>query len=343
MVVPAADRIEHSGKWGKWLQNGTDFVSRFAQNMIKQCKDAAGYQGVFVVTPSGLLLAGSHAAIHDARTVEKHLRQGLEKWENLSKAERLMTMEVFARTVSELGNVEHTSQYPRDGLALSVIARDLSQTSKLPNRNAYNLDYAWFRKEEARAFVPVQPVRGARQEVPRDLVERLARFHIIDLVRGNTESYPKEAVEHAELSTEVIDVKADLISLHFRGRTRTSEAQAEAKSNAKASGTSEPETRGVDARLEGQAVFDLKAEKFVSFNLVAVCSRWGVNPSRRLHGRDFGPAPMGVVLELAGASAAEQVPPQFVKSYGWKTLDFTIPEINDVSPDYFTRNLKIDN
>jgi len=342
MVVPAADRLEHTGKWGKWLQEGTDFVSRFAQNMIKQCKDAHGYQGVFVVTPSGLLLAGSHAAIHDPRTVEKHLRQGLKKWENLSPAERLMTKEVFARTVSELGDVEHRSQYPRDGLALSVIARDLSQTSKLPNRNAYNLDYAWFRKGEALAFVPSHPIRGAKQEVPRDLVERLARFHIIDLVRGNTASYPKEAVEHAELLSEVIDVKGDLVSLHFRGRTRTSEAQVDAKSNAKGPGIPEPETRGVGAKLEGQADFDLKAETIVSFELVAVCSRWGVNPSRRLHGRDFGPAPMGIVLELAGASAAEQVPPQFVKSYGWETLDFTIPEVNDVSADYFLRNLTIE-
>ena len=86
----------------------------------------------------------------------------------------------------------------------------------------------------------------------------------------------------------------------------------------------------------------MQAEKFVSFDLVVLCDRWGENPSR-LHGRDFGPAPMGIVLELAGASAAEQVAPQFVKSYGWKTLDFTIPEINDVSPDNFLRNLNIEN
>jgi hypothetical protein len=47
--------------------------------------------------------------------------------------------------------------------------------------------------------------------------------------------------------------------------------------------------------------------------------RWGGNAyNGRLDERDFGPAPMGIVLKLAGDSAAERVPPLFFKSYGWK-------------------------
>ena len=339
LFVPAADELDSAGKN---LGAGTSFESR----LVRKISAGRPQQGVFVATPNGLLLSGSHEAIHDPRKVEEHMRQGLEKWATLSSADRLMSKAEFATAVAELAVAEGKSRYPHDGLVLSSICRDLPRSStpdNLPDRNAYNLDYAWFRKDEARAFVPAQPIKGATHEVPRDIVERLACFHFVDLVRGHTTSYPKEAVERAELSAEVIDVKGDLVSLHFRGRTRTSEAQVDAKSNAKGPGISEPQTRGVDAKLEGQAVFDLKAEKFVSFELVAVCSRWGVNPSRRMHGRDFGPAPMGVVLELAGASAAEQVPPQFVKSYGWKTLDFTIPEVKDVSPDFFLRNLTIEN
>ena len=320
MVVPVADNLSRSDKW---------------------LQDSIGTgQGVFVTTPSGLLLSGSHEAIHDARKAEKHIREGLKKWEKLSRAKRLMTKKVFAKAVSDLASIERRNQYPRDGLVLSVTCRDLPRSTKVHrcaacDKNYYNLDYAWFRKGEARAFVPRHPIRGAKQEVPRDLMERLARFHFVDFVRGNTLSYPQQAVEHAELTAEVVDLKGHLVSLWYEGRTRTSESHAgvhvEGKWNAKGPGIPEPQTRGVDAKLEGQAVFDLKAEKFVSFDLVVLCDRWGGNAyNGRLDKRDFGPAPMGIVLELAaGGSAAEQVAPLFFNhgggikdshgnSYGWK-------------------------
>jgi hypothetical protein len=308
------------------LEEGTSFESRFVQKIKKQCNDLATYQGVFVATPSGLLLAGSHEAIHDPRKVEQLMRRGLEKWGKLSAAERLMTRETFARAVAELDEVDGKSRFPKDGLVLRVICRDLPRSPKpstSPSRNAYNQDYAWFRKAEARAFLPEQPIKGAQGKVRRDLVERLARFHFVDLVRGHTASFPPKAVERAELTAEVMDVKGNLVSLGYQGRTRTSEVHdgvhIEGKWNAKGPGMPEPQTRGVDARLEGQAVYDLKTERFVSFELVVLSERWGGNAyNGRLDARDFGPAPMGIVLQLAGDDAAERVPPLYFKSYGWK-------------------------
>jgi hypothetical protein len=176
-LIPTADQIERPGKS---LEEGTSFESRFVQKIKKQCNNLATYQGVFLATPSGLLLAGSHEAIHDARKVEKLMREGLEKWGKLSTAERLMTREVLARATAELAQVEGKSQFPQDGLVLRVIYRDLPRSPKpstSPSRNAYNQDYAWFRKAEARALLPARPIKGAKGKVPRDLVERMARFH----------------------------------------------------------------------------------------------------------------------------------------------------------------------
>jgi hypothetical protein len=322
-VIPTADMIERPGKS---LEDGTNFESRLVQKIKQQANDLATYQGVFMATPNGMLLAGSHEAIHDARKVEKLLRQGLEKWVKLSPAERLMSREVFAKAVADMAEVDAKSLYPQDGLVLSVICRDLPRSPKpstSPSRNAYNVDYAWFRKGEARAFVPEKPAKGARQDVPRDLVDRLARFHFVDLVRGHTASFPQKAVERAELSAEVIEVKDSLVSLSYKGRTRTSEVHdgvhIEGKWNAKSPGIPEPQTRGIDARLVGRAVYDLKADRFVSFELVGQSERWGGNAyNGRLDERDFGPAPLGFVLKLAGDSPAEGVAPMFFRSYGWK-------------------------
>ena len=254
------------------------------------------------------------------------MRKGMEKWGKLSPDERLMTKEVFAKAVAELGDVERRSQYPQDGLVLSVVYRDLPRSPDLSNsrnRNAYNQGYAWFRKGEAHAFLPGQPVKGTKEAVQRDLVERLARFHFVDLVQGHTASFPQQAVEQAGLGAEVIDVKGNLVSLCYKGRTRTEEVHdgvhIEGKWNAKGPGIPELQTRGVDAKLEGQAVYDLKASKFVSFDLLVLSERWGGNAyNGRLNERDFGPAPMGIVLRLADDSAAEQVEPLFFNYYGWK-------------------------
>jgi hypothetical protein len=323
LVVPTADQIERPGKS---LEDGTNFESRLVQRIKKQCNDLATYQGVFVATPSGLLLAGSHEAIHDPRKVEKVMRLGLQKWGKLSPSERLMTREVFATAVAELGEADGKSRFPRDGLVLSVVCRDLPRSPKpstSPSRNAYNQDYAWFRKGETRAFLPEQPSRGAKADVRRDLVERLARFHFVDLVRGHTAAFPQKAVERAELTAEVLDVRGNLVSLGYKGRTRTSEVHdgvhVEGKWNAKGPGIPEPQTRGVDARLEGQAVYDLKAERFISFEMLVLAERWGGNAyNGRLDARDFGPAPLGIVLRLATDSAPDRVPPLFLRSYGWK-------------------------
>ena len=84
-MIPTADAIERPGKS---LEDGTTFEARFVQKFKKECNNLATYQGVFVVTPSGTLLAGSHEAIHDPRKVEQLLRQGSEKWHKLSAAER---------------------------------------------------------------------------------------------------------------------------------------------------------------------------------------------------------------------------------------------------------------
>ena len=324
LLVPAGDSIERPGK-NLDDETNSDFEARLVQKLRNQRINQGSYQGVYLATPSGQLLAGSHEAIHDVRKVEQLMREGLEKWQKLSPAERLMTKDAFAKVVAELEDFEGRSQYPQNGLVLSAVCRDLPRlkSSKPSRRNAYNQDYAWFRKGEARALLPKEPVKGAKQKVPHDLVERLARFHFVDLVRGHTSSYPQKAVEHAELTAEVIDVKGNLVSLGYKGRTRTAEVHdgehIEGKWNAVGPGIPQVQKRGVDAKLEGQAVYDLKAEKFVSFDLLALSVRWGGNAyNGRLDQRDFGPAPMGIVLKLAGENVAEKVPPLFFGNYGWK-------------------------
>lgn len=334
LVVPTADAIERPGKS---LEDGANFESRFVQKIKKECNDLATFQGIFVATPSGMLLAGSHEDIHDPRKAEQLIRRALEKWVKLAPAQRLMTKEMLAQASAELVEVERASRYPSDGLVLTVTCRDLPRPkpSTYPHRSAYNQDYAWFRKAEARAFLPEQPSKGAKQEVPRELVERLTRFHFVDVVRGHTSPFRPKAIEKANITAEVVDVKENFVALRYQGRTRTSQEEEKwtgkglygpDSPRAKETDTEleklnipNPQTRGMDAKIEGQAIYDLKAEKFMTFELLVLAERWGGNLyNARYQSLDYGPAPMGIVLRLAGDTAVERVPPLYFRSYGWK-------------------------
>ena len=326
MLVPAADSIERPGKALDDKTN-TSLESRLMEKIKTQATgDFYSYQGIFVATPSGKLLAGTHHDARYPRKVEKLLREGLEKWKTISPSDRLMTKEMFFKVEAELVKEEERKRYPDGGLVLSVICRDLPGPNPIKgskdHRNMYNQDYAWFRKSEARAFLPEKPIKGAKQKVPRELVERLARFNFVDLVRGHTSPFPKKAVEHANLMAEVVGLKGNLVELRYKGRTLAAEVHdgvhIEGKWNRPGPGIPEPEKRGVDAKLEGYAVYDQKAGKFISFNLVAVTKRWGGNVyNARAQFLDFGPAPMGIVLSLAGDNVVEKVPPLFFRFYGW--------------------------
>ena len=118
MLVPAADAIERPGKALDDKTN-TSFESRLMKKIKTQATgDFYSYQGIFVATPSGKLLAGTHHDARYPRKVEKLLRDGLEKWKTISPSDRLMTKEMFSKVVAELAKEEGRKRYPDGGCLL---------------------------------------------------------------------------------------------------------------------------------------------------------------------------------------------------------------------------------
>jgi hypothetical protein len=78
-----------------------------------------------------------------------------------------------------------------------------------------------------------------------------------------------------------------------------------------------PQKRGYEARLLGRATYDVAKERFLTFELVAVGTRWG-GTQFNVRRDDLDPAPMGVLFTLAGDSPWERVAPAFFNEvYGW--------------------------
>ncbi len=290
MAADACDRMQK-----EFCQDEDALLFRkFAKQRTVAKGNRGGAQGHYAVAPSGELLAASSSA--DPKVLVEMMKQGLAKWETLPREKRLLSKSPDPKAAENWRLKENL--YPDDGLVLRVVARDRTR-ERWPDSN---LDYAWFRKDEAHAFLPAELKKGVTHNVPRELVQRLARFHLLDNVHAlNYTFFPKEAIEQARLMSTVVSVVGDLVTLSLEGETRASLVS--------------PKNIGYEPKLLGRATFNIKEQKFVAFELLAVGMRWGLGNCNQRH--DPTPALMGIVFTLAGDSQAERLPPAFVSRYGW--------------------------
>jgi hypothetical protein len=310
--VPVADEVSH-------LQRGGDPECRLFQKIAEQGHYAGRRvpsgtrQGTYVAAPSGLLLASINST--DPERMAGMLRQGLAGWEALSREERRRVPEELPGAADELSRGERF--YPSDGLALRVNSRDLPREldDSTWTARAWNQDYAWFTREEARRFLPEQPLPGAHHEVPVALIGRIARFQLVDNVRGQVRPFEEADIERAVLAAEVTAAEDGVVSLRFQGETRTSAEGVWSIHGYADRETPTPQRRGLKLRLLGHARYDLGRERFLAFEMVALGTRWGAT-QYNVRYDDLGPAPIGFVLTLAGDTPAERVAPAFLRATG---------------------------
>lgn len=247
------------------------------------------------------------------------LREALDAWEKIQAGEAEESASEATRLdVNELDR--HDRFYPEGGLVLRVHTRDLPRDVPQEVRwaDAWNLDFAWFKKEEIRQFLPDSPEPGQEHPVPQELVHRLVRLHFLDNVRGQTSPYRADAVKEASLTSRVTEIEGDEVVLRLEGRSRTEQqGRGTTRDNRGRERGAGPQSRGVDLDWLGFARFDLKQGRFVHFEVVAVGHRWGAT-QYNVRGHDLGPEPFGVVLSLAGEDGSDRVAPEHFWSYGWR-------------------------
>ena len=120
---------------------------KFAKERTLNKGNRGGAQGHYAVAPNGELLAASSSA--DPKVLVEMMKQGLTKWATLSREQRLLPKPPDPTAAENWRRKEKL--YPDDGLVLRVVARDQTR-ERWPDSN---LDYAWFRKDEAAPFFPL--------------------------------------------------------------------------------------------------------------------------------------------------------------------------------------------
>ncbi len=268
-----------------------------------------GSQGIYVFTPSGKELSEMkwNWSTVDMGVIDL-MKTSKQRWDTMPKAER-------TKSVATGGGVKPEAKlYPANGLVLHFYTRDLNQ-DQTPRSKEWNQDFVWFQKHEAKQFVPTPIKIGQQIDVPQFLVERLARFHLLDSVHGQTRGFEQGDVKLARLTSKITSVKNGVVGLDFEGETKT---DAEGLWGVNREEPSAMRKRGYETRLLGRATVDTAKQKFTSFELVGSGTRWGgTEYNFRTHDLDQH-TPVGAVFVLAGKEATEQVRPDRVNDYNWQ-------------------------
>jgi hypothetical protein len=310
-LIPAADEVGR-------LQSGGDAECRLFQKIAEQGHFAGRTtpsrtrQGTYATTADGTLLASWNS--NDPRLVFHKLREALETWDRI-KAEGVRFPREGPLNSAVLTRADRS--YPKRGLVLKVNTRDLPRDPPENGQwtHAWNQDFAWFSKEEAGQFLPGEVEPDRPRDVPRIVVERLVRFHLLDNVRGQTPPFPVHAIENASLSSRVTTVNGEVVCLRLDGRTRAVQKGKWPIHGFEDMNQPSDQERGVEMKLLGSARFDQKQARFVGFELVALGTRWG-GTQYNCRGDDLAPAPIGAVLSLAGESRTDRVAPEHFRGYG---------------------------
>ena len=193
--VTAADEV-----WR--LQRGTDPECRFFQGFA----DRGHYQGpqgtrqgIYVIAPSGKLLTSLNAL--DPAAVRGALRDSLKRWHTLPPNDRHLAQDAEIRP-----DHRWEASLPEGGLALRIISRDLPRDGRCSSQRSdrWNRDHVWFTAEEARGWLPTELAVGATVDLPDVILQRLARFHFVDNVRGQTLPFAPEEIAGSRIRTQIV-------------------------------------------------------------------------------------------------------------------------------------------
>ncbi|MEE8467489.1 MAG: hypothetical protein V3T22_03495 [Planctomycetota bacterium] len=296
------------------LQRGSEADCVFFQRMVnggKRITDRGSRQGTWLCAPGGVVLARVNS--RDTEKVLATMERALAAWEELPEEQRHVPADADLES-----RKRWEDSFPEQGLVLERIARELTTEGLARTPHArWNRDFAWFSGSEVRAWIPEDAEVGDVIRLPL-VARRLARFHLVDNVRGQTLPFADEEVQEAILNALVTAREGSLLSLSLQGRTLAAAAGAWLLGE-NLWKPSRDIPHGIQCGLMGEARFDLAQGTFQTFELVAIGRRWG-HTQMNGRGRDDAPGLIGFHLELA--PSAPRIAPTFVVAYG---VDWIVP------------------
>jgi hypothetical protein len=265
----------------------------------------AGAQGLYIITPSGRLIAGTTEHSNPDRVLAE-MQRGLEAYARLPRTERLLPREPDPRT-DRIAPRAADARPPEGGLVLRMVTRGLAEAGvgqdDTRHPSFYKLDRVWLTREQARAFLPATLRAGERTAVRGPGLAILARLHLGVFVQPNP-PWNGEDVRHLQVDSEIVSVQGSAVKVRLTGQARY---EANSPYN----------NRRYEPRLLGHAVYDSRQQRFESFELVAAGPHTLGTVGEDQRARGPRTIPLGVLFTLNGANSNDQAPPHHLAQYDW--------------------------
>ncbi len=302
--VPVADDVTK-------LQYADDEIGRFFRavavqgHMKGRSRPENSHQGIYAFAADG-----THLASGNPLQAEKTLalvQDALARWAEVKGEGETPPRELIGAVVDA---------YPGGGAVLRMAARDLPRPNGVPPEVAryatqWNFDHVWLRPADIRAFVPDVIEVGAERQVPPELLARIARFHLRDIVRGEPWIWGPESVERVELASRVTDIVDQRATLALAGAVVLRQHVAFRDAHREVDWAFE---NVLDATMTGEAVWNITGERFERLDLLVAGQREGAH-RYNVRTADPGPAPIGFAFELAGDEPWERTPPHAMRTW----------------------------
>ena len=254
-----------------------DNEGRFYQQIANQGPRKVGVgttQGLYTADASGRLLGFSN---HRGGDRVLQMLQGALQKHQPPKVEAIAKGKPDAR---------YNPQLPAGGLVVRVTSKVLSGYEEPEDefqrifQSSLGRDNLWIRADEHAAL--------AKGQLPEKLLQRIARFHLIDNTRGEPPMWE---------ATEIRKLEGTINNGQLSGNVHLKTADG---------------TRGYEAQLVGR--IETKAGVVTRLDVVAKGEFWGSGPFTR--NAPKGRFPLAIAFTLAdGKDAADSIPPQ--ASRGW--------------------------
>lgn len=278
-------------------QRRQDTVGEFFYNVVDQGRNKGKdrdltRQGLYCFTAEGVLLADGNNRVPEV--LRGMFNAALTKFRSLPVANA-------TRADSIAADPRFDRPPPRGGLIVDVYGKILlegaamQEAVRINERNAAtSRDHLWITAAEVKALAPSQSKVGFKYPLPRSLALRIARYHLIDNIRGEPDLWNPAEVRALDVNLEVKGVAANEVALRLTGSVNL------ATNNG---------GRTYEANLRGGLVFDVKKQTFSRFDLVALGDATGDSTYTR--GAPKGKFPLAFAFTLADPRAVGSgVPPQ---------------------------------
>jgi hypothetical protein len=292
------------------------------------------------LTASGVRLGAFYAA-GGVEHNQRDLAGILKKWQALPESERLPGAVKVGAAGPVAANIDQIAPPPgalilrtyhriltreADGTVRKASATDYPLLAKRGDKDTWlthfgerweaQPDFMWIKEAEYKAIVRPNPVQGDSYPLLEAVADRMTRAHLImGMAYGECGVCDKRSVRSRALTLTVTDVSADAVQLRLEGAVALGADYSTSEAKDRKGSPKGDSVQGFEPKVLGYLTWNRKTNAFTRFDVVALGDAYGTPAGDHHFNYRPGRYPIGIVLELAGNTPAERIPPRAAVVY----------------------------